>query len=422
MSNFQLRTYQLEAVNKLIPIMRERNLGYLAAEVRTGKNFMSFTVAKALGWRKVCFITKKSAFEGVKSDYQAWDYKFLVFDIFNFEQAPNIHPVYDGYIIDEAHCIGAFAKPGKYCQAIRKAVFTKKSPVLLMSGTPHPESPSQLFHQFWVSPFSPFQGYGHRSGEFYGWAKEYVDVKQKFINGFRLNDYSKVNEPKLKEVTQHYMVEVSQQDAGFQSYVQEEIFTVNLDPKIYQLMSVLKTNKIYQMKKTGDYIVADTPARMMQVFHQLSSGTIITGTEENGNRKAHVLDTAKVEFIKKKFFGKKIAIYYKYVAEGELLKKEFPNWTDSDTLFNQRDDLYFIRQMQGGSMGVNLSTVDWLVMFSIDFSAKTYWQVRARMQTQTRTKASRLAWIFSDKGIEPQVLKSLQKKKNFTERFFKKFF
>jgi hypothetical protein len=418
--SFELRTYQLEAVNKIIPIMRERNLAYLAAAVRTGKNFMSFTVAKALGWRKVCFITKKSAFEGVKSDYQKWDHKFPVFDLFNYEQSHNIHPVYDGYICDECHVVGAFPKPGKACKEIHKLICAKKSPALLMSGTPSAESYSQLFHQFWLSPFTPFQGYGHRSGEFYGWAKEYVDIKQKFINGFRLNDYKKANEEKIKEVTQHYMVNVSQQDAGFTSFVKEEIFFVDIDKRLYDLMKILKDKKIYQLKKTGDYIVADTPARMMQCFHQISSGTIITG--EEGNKKSHTLDESKAWFVKTKFAGQKIALYYYFVEEGELLRRLFPNNTDNPELFNSRDDLVFIRQMISGSLGVNVSTCDWLVMYNIGFSANVYWQVRARMQTQTRTKESKLAWIFSKDGIEKYVYKALQKKKPYTEKYFIKDF
>jgi len=411
-----LRDYQIKAVSELVPILTKYNLAYLAAEVRCGKNFMSMETAKQLGWRKICFITKKSAFSGVKLDYQNFGYQFQLFDVFNFEQSHNIHPVYDGYIIDEAHSIGAFPKPGAHCKEIRKLIHAKKSPCLLMSGTPTAESYSQIFHQLWVSPFTPFQGYGHRSGEFYGWAKEYVDVKQKFINGFAINDYKKANKEKIEEVLKHYMVTVSQQDAGFTSFVQEEVFYVDIDKRLYQLMNVLKEKKIYQMKTTGDYIVADTPARMQQCFHQLSSGTIITG--EDPSKKYHVIDESKAHFIKQKFAGKKIAIYYYYVSEGELLRRLFPMNTDSPELFNASDNLVFIRQMVSGSLGVNISTCDWLLMYNIGFSANIYWQVRARMQTKDRTAPSRLGWIFSKNGIEKYVLKVLQKKKNFTTAYF----
>lgn len=414
----ELRDYQIKAVKEIVNIISRYNVAYLAGMPRVGKTFMSLDTARQMKWRKICFITKKSAISSIRKDYQDFGHQFFAFDIFNFEQSHNIYPVYDAYIIDEAHCIGAFPKPGEQCKNIRKLIHTKKSPCLLMSGTPSAEGFSQIFHQFWVSPFSPFQGYGHRSGEFYGWAKEYVDVKKKFINGFAINDYKKANEAKIKEVLQHYMISVSQQDAGFTSFVEEEVFYVDVDKRLYQLMDVLKEQKVYQMKKTGDYIVADTPARLQQCFHQLSSGTIITG--EDPAKKYHVIDESKAHFIKKHFAGKKIAIYYYYVSEGDLLRKIFPMHTDSPEVFNENDGIVFIRQMVSGSLGVNISTCDWLLMYNIGFSANVYWQVRARMQTKDRTKPSKLGWIFSREGIENHVLKALHKKLDFTNSYFRK--
>src|SRR5690606_24994767 len=114
------------------------------------------------------------------------------------------------------------------------------------------------------------------------------------------------------------------------------IFYVDIDKRLYQLMRVLKDNKVYQMKKTGDYIVADTPVRMQQAFHQISSGTIITG--EEGSKKYHVLDETKAWFIKTKFAGQKIAIYYNFISEGEILRRVFPNHTNDPDIFNSEDN------------------------------------------------------------------------------------
>lgn len=417
---FELRSYQREAVDKMLPILRQYNLGYLTAEIRTGKNFMSLTIAKELGWRKVCFITKKMAISGVEKDYREFGHRFQLLDIRNYEQVPNLHPIYDGYIIDEASTCGAFPKPGKYTTALHKLIHKQKSPCLLMSGTPTPESPSQIFHQFWLSPYTPFQGYGHRSGEFYGWAKEYVDIKKVMRNGFMMNDYKKADEKKIKEITQHYMVSVSQVEAGFTSFVEEETFIVDIDKRLYGLMKILKDDKVYRLKKTGDTIVADTPVRLQQLCHQISSGTVITGEEQD--RKYHILDESKAWFVKTKFAGQKLAVYYKFVAEGNLLRRLFPLHTNDPELFNSRDDLTFVCQMTAGRMGVNVSTCDWLVMYNIDFSATTYWQIRGRMQTKDRTKPSKLAWIFSRHGIEKYVYKAVSKKKDFTLDYFKREF
>ena len=136
--------------------------------------------------------------------------------------------------------------------------------------------------------------------------------------------------------------------------------------------------------------------------------------------KRTVLDESKAWFIRTRFAGQKIGILYKFIAEGELLRRIFPNHTDSPEEFNKNDHLVFIRQVVSGREGVNLSTADALVMYNIDFSATSYWQARARMQTKDRRKASKLYWIFSERGLEHFIYKAVCEKKNFTLEYFKK--
>lgn len=403
----ELRPYQRTAVDQCKVILRERNIAYLAAEVRTGKNFMSFFVAHELGWRNVCLITKKGAIEGVESDYAKVKH-LIQLKITNFEQAHKLINLYDGFIIDEAHSLGAFPKPSARTKILKELIGPK--PVLLMSGSPTPETPAQSYHQWWISPYSPFRAYTN----FYKFAHQFIDIKKKFINGFPLNDYTHAKAEEIKKITDPYTVTVSQQDAEFTSFVEEEILTVKMDSRIYQLMKILKKDKVYTLK-SGNVIVADTPVKLQSLCHQISSGTIKVNEDTR-----QVLDESKAWFIKTRFAGQKIGVLYKFIAEGELLKRIFPNWTDSPEEFNRREDLIFIRQVVSGREGVNLSTADALVMYNIDFSATSYWQARARMQTQTRTKASKLYWIFSEYGLEHFVYKAVSNKKNFTLDYFKK--
>ena len=46
--------------------------------------------------------------------------------------------------------------------------------LFLMSGTPTPESFSQMYHQVYACPKNPFRHYA----KFYKFAKDYVDVVQ----------------------------------------------------------------------------------------------------------------------------------------------------------------------------------------------------------------------------------------------------
>ena len=66
----------------------------------------------------------------------------------------------------------------------------------------------------------------------------------------------------------------------------------------------------------NEIILADTPVKLMQKVHQLSSGTI---KFESGNY--GILDKSKAVYIKELFKGQKIAIFYKFKAEFELLNK-----------------------------------------------------------------------------------------------------
>jgi len=415
-----LRPEQRTTVDKAKIILAENRIVYLAAEVRTGKNFMSFTIAKESGWNRVILVTKKKALIGVNSDYEKWGDKFDYFLATNFEQLHKLLETIgslhiDGFIIDESHALGQHPKPSSRTKNLREVI--KDSRAIMMSGSPHPETPSQIYHQFWVTQYGPFQKYKN----FYRWADDYVNVRTKMINGWRINDYSHAKEDKVKEAIEPYMVHLSQVDAGFTSLVEEEILKVPIDDRMYSLMERLKKDKVYKMK-TGETILADTPAKLQSLWHQLSSGTLtileIDGEKET--RKRWVLDESKAYFIKSRFAGQKIAIFFKFIAEGEIIRKLFPEHTDNPEEFNKHDHLTFICQVVSGREGVNLSTADALVMYNIDFSATSYWQARARMQTKDRVKASKLYWIFSERGIEMDVHKVVSNKKNYTLQFFNK--
>jgi hypothetical protein len=58
------------------------------------------------------------------------------------------------------------------------------------------------------------------------------------------------------------------------------------------------------------------------------------------------------------------------------------------------------------------------VYYNIDFSATSYWQSRDRMTTKDRRK-NKIYWVFSRKGIESQIYKTVTNKKDYTLSHFK---
>lgn len=420
-------------------ILARYNLVYIAAEVRSGKTPISLMCAYESGWRRLCVLTTKKAISGFQKFHPETMFsKLTIINYVNNHRAIELmnSDDYDGFIVDEGHRLGAFPKPGKAAEAIKKLIGYK--PMIILSGTPTPENFSQMYHQMWLSNHGPFQKYYNpklKGSGFYKWTKDYVKqyetidgegikhyhVKQKFVYGNYVNDYSEAIEEKVQDAIRPYLVQLTQQEAGFTSYVEEVILTVPVDVRLYKLMKILRKDKYYKMKN-GEEIIVETGVRMQSLFHQISSGTVnITKVIDGKERKMKfTLDESKAWFIRSKFAGQKIAIYYKYIQEGEVLKKVFPNCTDDPETFNRRDDLAFICQMISGREGVNLSTCDALIMYNIDFSATTYWQIRARMQEKERKKESKLYWVFSDRGIERKIYDAVAKKKDYTLTYFKK--
>jgi len=81
----------------------------------------------------------------------------------------------DIVVIDEAHSLGAIPKPNKRAKDVKVLIKKNKSKVILMSGTPTPESYGQMYHQVYGIPNNPFKEYV----SFYKFAKDYVDVRQR---------------------------------------------------------------------------------------------------------------------------------------------------------------------------------------------------------------------------------------------------
>ena len=275
----------------------------------------------------------------------------------------------------------------------------------MLSGTPNAESMSMLYHQFALSPFSPFD-----EKSFYKFAHKYVFIQLKKIGGMDIRDYSQANEELIREKTKDYFLSFTQKQAGFTTEVIEKVLTVPMKPITYQLIKRLKKDKVIEGKE--HIILADTGAKLMSKTHQLSSGTI---KFDDGS--AQTIDDSKALFIKEYFKGQKIAIFYIFKQEYKLLKETFgDNITDDLNEFNTSEKSFAV-QIQSGKEGINLSKAESLVMFNIAFSSSSYFQSKERLSTKDRSE-NKLFWIFSDKGIESKIYDVVMKKSDFTLKYF----
>lgn len=406
--SFTFRDYQLDIINRGCDIINRHGFLYLAMEVRTGKTLTSLGIANALGINNVLFVTKKKAISSIEDDYAKLSPSFDI-HVINYESLHTIDQSirWDLVIVDEAHGMGAFPKPSGRASAIKKIVTKHKPKVILMSGTPTPESYSQMYHQVYGIPNNPFKEFTN----FYRFCDRYVKVKERKINGMFIRDYSD-GKQEILDAMKPYTINYTQDEAGFVCETREHILTVPLQPMTIALINKLKKNLVIEGKE--EVILADTPAKLMTKVHQLCSGTI---KFESGN--SMIVDRSKAEFIHKRFDGRKIGIFYKFKEELQALQDVYGD--DITTELSVFEDTHksIALQIVSGREGISLRDAECLVYYNIDFSATSYWQSRDRMTTKDRL-VSDVYWVFSEGGIEKEIYKVVIGKKDYTINHFRK--
>ena len=404
----ELRDYQKEAADKLYWLLARKQFAYLMGEVRTGKTLCALSLIERLGIQRCLLVTKKKAIPSIEKDAKALGLQDKVL-IINYERLPKFAwTFWQLLIVDEAHSIGAYPKPSGRWKNLRQMSYEK---VLLMSGTASPESYSQLYHQMTL----------HRPvwaqyKNFYEWAKKgYVDIGQKYVGtGQTVNDYSNANKDLILKDIDPYVVRMTQEDAGFETKIDEAVRYVEMNETTYGLAQDIIDDGISTLE--GHTILADTGAKKLSKLKQLYCGTVIP--EESS--KGIIFDKSKAEYIKQRYGNHKLAIMYCYEAERKMLYEAFPNATDSPEEFNANKDAVFIGQVRASREGVNLSSATYLVFLGVDFAALSYLQARDRASFLGRDTPPRIRYIFAANGIESRVYRTVRKKENFTISHYNK--
>jgi hypothetical protein len=398
---FELRSYQKEISAKGLEILKDHKILILNLEVRVGKSHIAHEIGRH--YKSVLFITKKNAIQSIQDDYKTANHSFDII-VTNYENLHKISGKFDLVIADEFNeKISAFPKPTLNAKRVNEFV---TNDLMLVSGTITPESNSQIYHPLWVSPFSPFKDYKN----FYAFHRALGVPKVIYTSYGQAKDYSDVPYKNILPYINKIKISFSQAEAGFKVEIKEIIHNVKMNPKTLNLINRLKKDLVIEGKE--ETILGDSAVKLMSKIHQLSSGTI---KFESGNSK--ILDTSKIDFIKEKFEGQKIAIFYKFKEELNLIKSVYDLAESIEEFDNSNKNIAF--QFVSGRSGIKLDKADCIVALNIDFGATTYFQFRARTIT-SKTKEALIHWIFSDVGFEHQVYKSVMKKKSFTTMTFKK--
>ena len=406
----KFREYQVEIINTAQTVLLAHRFVYLSMEVRTGKTLTALGVAEKLGINNLLFVTKKKAIGSIEADYKKLMPSYQI-TVINYESLHKVEGEFDFVVLDEAHTMGAYPKPSKRTKLIKEIIQSQNPYVVLMSGTPTPESFSQIYHQVYACLENPFNQYK----TFYKFAKEYVNVTQRMFHSMPSNNYDD-GKPEIIDMMKPYMISYTQKEAGFKSQIKEHVLKVKMSDLTYRFVKEMSEHRLIEGKKTQEVILGDTNVKKMSKIHQLFSGTVKL---ENGTRM--ITDLSKARFIRTEFKNKKIAVFYKFKAEYEALKQVYGDGITDDLNEFDTTSKNIALQIASGREGISLKKADCLVYYNIDFSALSYWQSRDRMTTKDST-VSDVYWIFAEKGIETRIYKTVINKKDYTLKHFEKIY
>jgi len=454
MTTYTLTDYQKELSSKHIDTLHKHKILYYVMEQRTYKTITALlTIQKyynkykprdGKNHNKVLFVTGKKIIKDIELDISMLkkilkDKYTLQIDVINYEMLHKINKDndYTFIVVDEPQTLGAFPKPNLRTRLLKDIVQYKL--LILLSGTPTPEGFSQIYHQLYISMNTPFKQWGN----FYNWVSAgFVEPTELRITGRTIKIYKNAREDKILPYVKPFMITFTQKQAGFKQKAPMDIIRlVPGKPSIQNLIKILLKDRYYKCRKFEGEIIADTAVALQQKIHQLSSGTIICThpTEtvtvkkkiidpelrkkveveiEEPKKIYKILDESKADFIEEEYKDKKIAIFYKYISEGTVLRKRF-NTTEDNHEFNASEDLVFISQFRSGSRGINLSTADLIIAYNIDFSYEIYSQFRQRLSSKDRKEQPIIHWLFTAYGMEDRIYLKVIEKESYTLTYFK---
>ena len=403
----KLREYQTKNALECYDILKDKKIVYIQHSVRTGKTATALETIRLSKFKNILFLTKKKAIQSILDDYKDFLFdKFFNLTVINYESLHKVNDKFDCLVLDENHVNSAFPKPSKRTKDI-KLKFSYL-PMIMLSGTPASESGSQWFHQFWMSWYSPFKKYGN----FYKWSKIFVNVEERHLGYGVVKDYSKSKDNLINEIIQPYIHKFTQEDAGFHSKVNENILYCEMHPQTSMIVNRLKKDLVFEGKE--EVILGDTAVKLQAKLHQLYSGTIKFESGES-----MVTDYSKAVFIKEHFKDKKIAIFYYFKEEYNMIKEIFKDdVTDNLEEFNNSNKSIALQQYSGAE-GINLSKADSLVYLNFGFSGSKFIQSLDRLTTKERAN-NNVYFVFGYNGMERKVYEAVSKKKTYTVNQFKK--
>lgn len=350
-------------------------------------------------------VTKKKAINSWKSDLDLAAAKN--FTIINYESVHKVADInYDVIVLDESHSIGAYPKPSQ--RATKVKAIAKDKRIVYLSATPSAETYSQIYHQLWVSSYTPFA-----EVNFYKWYRFYGEDDSIMIQGRMMKQYKAAYGEMIIDQINHLIVRMTKQLANFDVLVDEKIHYVEAENDLILSIKHLQKHRVLEI---GEHqVVAETAPGVINKAHQLSGGTI-----KIDDKLSLYVSFHKINYILKNLSNdNKIVVLCNYIKERELLLENLPNSTNDVEKFKNEGYQYFVGHIKTFSEGVDFSYTDSMIIYSLNFSATTYLQSRERLANKKRVKPIEVHYLFTKDTLDEDIYNAVSNKMNFTSRYYK---
>lgn len=386
--------HQTEIAKQGYEIIKSHGLVYLAMLERTGKTLTAILIAEMSKANSILIITKKNAMNGWKDTLDKYEHISKQYELINYHSVHKISSTskFDLVIVDESHSSGMATYPKKSILYKNVEKITKKLPIIFLSATPYAESKSQLYHQLGLTSYSPFNEYKN----FYDWFKTYGIPKQIFVGGRFMNLYNDTID--FMHEIDHLFIKYTRKELGFEHEPNDVIHYIDLGLNTKKLYNQLLNDQITIID--GHELVCDSSMKLRTSLYMIEGGTV----KINDDITLDICNREKINYIKSNF-KENVAIMAHFVGEQEMLKKYFKNVYSSTS----------------HAEGVDLSHIDELVVYSMDFSTARFIQRRARQANMKRDKPINVHFLLVKGAISEQVYNSVAvKKENFTNSCFER--
>lgn len=376
--------------------LKTTGYAYLAGKPRSGKTYTAIlTMEMSDKISRVLVLTKKNAIPGWHKFTENNSRLKHSYYVTNYEQVGKLKPEdYDAVIIDESHNTGAFPKPSLRYKQIRKLCWNMVH--IHLSGTAIVESQASIYHQMFISKYTPFK---HKN--FYDFHREFGKPYYIKAAGREINQYDRVKDT-LMPVINHFTIYMTQEDAGIDKSIQaiDKLHMVELNQGTKDLYNKLQADNIIEFSLGSSFddvycLVCDSVMKLRTSLHMLESGVAKIGNDyiDLGNRE-------KIDYIKANFGDNEdTGIMCHFIGERQILEKEFKH----AKIYSSSSD----------AEGVDLSHLKNFIILSSDYSGSKFIQRRDRIININGSASLVVHHIMVKNAISEQVYKKVSKKEDF---------